>query len=335
MKKIWIEYIRSYATLAVVFLHISSSLIDNLTYNDLGMTNYIILDICQLLCRWAVPSFIMITGYLILNNEKKINIRKYIFRIFVIILLFGSFYSFLELFFVNREINLTIIIKSLLNTLQGNTWSHMWYLYTLIGLYIVTPVLRIVTKHISDNDLCVYLYILIIGCTVIDTFNYIFGLNLKNYMELSIYVLYYLTGHYISRRDDLLKGKEMYCMIFGITMMLILDIVSINNSQSNLEWLTGLDNIFTYLFSVGLFLLLKKKFQQKTSSNFIDIISKYSLIIYLIHPFYINILYKVLEITPVSFPIYFGIPFMFLIVLILTLISSMILKKMPFIKKFI
>ena len=27
-------------------------------------------------------------------------------------------------------------------TIIGKTWDHMWYLYTLIGIYLVLPVLK-------------------------------------------------------------------------------------------------------------------------------------------------------------------------------------------------
>ena len=157
MKKSWIEILRVMATIAVIFLHISMTIISNYTLEEAnGITNYIILDVSQLICRWAVPCFIMITGALLLDQNKKVDlvkIKKYVLRMLIVLMTFGVFYAFLELFFENRIINIKMIFQSILNTLQGKTWAHMWYIYMLIGLYIITPVLKIVIQKLDYNKL--------------------------------------------------------------------------------------------------------------------------------------------------------------------------------------
>lgn len=73
----WIEVLRAIATLTVVFLHISMTVIVNYTFDECGgLFNYIILDICQLICRWTVPCFIMITRSAIIKSIKRCEQRK-------------------------------------------------------------------------------------------------------------------------------------------------------------------------------------------------------------------------------------------------------------------
>ena len=111
----------------------------------------------------------------------------------LVLISFGTFYSFLEIFFEVRTINFSIILKSVLNTIQGKTWDHMWYIYMLIGLYIVTPALRIVINNSNLNNIFEMIVVLVIGTTLIPTINNIFDLKIENFMLISnAIILYYI-----------------------------------------------------------------------------------------------------------------------------------------------
>lgn len=336
MKKIWIEYNRAFATIAVIFLHIASSLIDNGTVLEIGITKFIFLDICQLLQRWAVPCFFMITGALLLNPDKKVDIKKYIFRISIVLILFATFYSFLELLFEYKTINLKIIAMSILNALQNKSWGHLWYLYTLIGLYLITPVLRIVIKNMED--ISKFIIVLIVGCLGVNTVNYLFNVELENFMLFNEYILYYITGFYLSLDKNKFTNKNfnIICIFLIFVVMIILDIINIFVNGANLTWICGLDNILVYLLSTSVFLLIKNIYKNKKSeSKYISYICKYSFLIYLVHPFFINVFYKVLHITPLVFLLPVGIIIIFFAVSLLSLLSAIIIKKMPIIKKYV
>lgn len=342
MKKQWIEVVRVIATLAVVLLHISMTVIDRFEFDHIGNTNFIILDICQLMARFAVPCFIMITGALLLNPNKEMSkekIFKYIIRIAIVLITFGTFYAFLEIFFEKKTINLEIIFTSILNVLQGKSWAHMWYLYTLIGLYILTPILRIVVNKLNESELFNVILVFLIGAIGINTINHLLNLEIENYMLVNIWILYYLVGYYMTLENNKLSFKRInnyFIIITALGFMIILDIFNIVNYQENLKWIVNGDNIFVFLYSIGMFGCIKEKFNKDIKQNkFIEILSKYSFSIYILHPFWINLLYKVFNITPLNFPIFVGILIMFILIFILTLISSIILKKIPFIKKYI
>ena len=69
------------------------------------------------------------------------------------------------------------------------------------------------------------------------------------------------------------------------------------------------------------------------NNKIIECISKYSLPIYLVHPFWLNILNKGLGIYPDVLPDIIGEIVFFMYALILSLITSIILYKLPIIKK--
>src|SRR5699024_2388497 len=99
----------------------------------------------------GVPIFLMISGALFLTPEKKITIERllkhYVRRILLALLIFGTVFAVMELVMTERTFSLTMVGKGFLMTLSGNTWAHMWYLYELIGLYLITPLLKVVIAY--------------------------------------------------------------------------------------------------------------------------------------------------------------------------------------------
>lgn len=41
-----------------------------------------------------------------------------------------------------RTFRIRMIPEALKMTLMGHTWSHMWYLYLILFLYLITPLLK-------------------------------------------------------------------------------------------------------------------------------------------------------------------------------------------------
>ena len=43
-------------------------------------------------------------------------------------------------------------INSIIHFATGHSWAHMWYLYMLIGLYLITPVIKPFVVKASNKD---------------------------------------------------------------------------------------------------------------------------------------------------------------------------------------
>lgn len=82
---VWLNVLRVLATIGVVVIHTASGMISNL--NDLRY----ILEIYQALCRWCVPVFIMISGFLFLNSSK--SFRKILSQNFLRLLTVFIFWT--------------------------------------------------------------------------------------------------------------------------------------------------------------------------------------------------------------------------------------------------
>ena len=114
----------------------------------------------NILMNWAVPVFLMITGALLLDPNRQITysdcIRKYAKRILLALFVFGIPFSMLEILLNTKSITVRSLFEAIINVINGNSWSHLWYLYALIGLYFVLPMLKAFVNN-SDEKTLLYL----------------------------------------------------------------------------------------------------------------------------------------------------------------------------------
>lgn len=78
------DLLKIFASLAVVLVHISSS---RFLQHDVTSFDWQVFNLWDSACRWCVPVFVMVSGALLLNPNKKIDIasmvKKYIPRLLI------------------------------------------------------------------------------------------------------------------------------------------------------------------------------------------------------------------------------------------------------------
>ena len=244
----------------------------------------------------------------------------------LILILFGFSYNLMENIFTYGLSNiLSTILKSLLSIFSEDVWAHLWYIYMLIGLYLITPILRPFVEKTDENTVKYVLYGLFVVSIIVPTINEIFNVKITSfYLESFKYVLIYLLGYYIAN-TNIIKDKYIYIGgIIGIIGYLCLCYFIPNSSATN---------VFIILESILVFKLFSSGKINKKSNKILNSISRYSLGIYLIHPFWLNLLYKIIKILPDTMPILIGELAIWIYAIMISLISSIILYKIPIIKK--
>ena len=143
-RAVFLDKLRVAATCAVVLLHTVTGVMDHTDMGDYPVEKTVFLVLLDLIC-WCVPVFLMISGYLFLNPDRKITMGKmlcrYCRRIVSALFVFGVPYACLEQIATERCFRWHMIGNSFLMVLRGESWSHMWYLYRLLGLYLCMPLL--------------------------------------------------------------------------------------------------------------------------------------------------------------------------------------------------
>ena len=329
-KKVWIDVLRAIACVSVVLIHIISGYIEQGVVEKNSIIYIIDNIILQPLIRFAVIIFIMISGMLLLDNSKNVTMDKIfrkMYRMIIVLLTFGYFYCLLESVFNNRGQNFIFLIKeSFYNLISGNCWVHMWYVYMLIGIYFITPMIRVFINNASEKEIKFTMLGLFIFSICIPTINKNFNLNIQTfYLKSFSYVFIFMLGHILYNKKYLSNKIINFLGILGFTIYLIEGFFE-KQIQTDMFMLFEATMIFNYF--------VRKKDNIK-SNKVIDSISNNSFAIYLIHPFWINLIYKFFKVTPNCFCYPIGEILLFIIVFLLSYISSVILHKIPYIKKLI
>lgn len=151
-RQAYISYLRIFATIVVIWHHTCGTLAGNSTLFCLTHQQTLFYEAARQSVSWDVPIFFMITGALLLNPEKKLSIKKillYVRRILLALIIFGipcaMVMNMMEMH--EKGINWEIIQASLISVINNTGLGHFWYLYDLIGLYLVLPLLKIFVEN--------------------------------------------------------------------------------------------------------------------------------------------------------------------------------------------
>ena len=331
-RKAYIDYLRVFACIIVILIHIFSTA--RTDFSNHTMIEEIVTKSIVSICHFAVPIFFMITGYLFLTKDDEHSLKtffkKYVLKYILAIFIFGYSYAVIEEIF-NNNYNISILFKALLNTFQGNTWAHMWYLYSLVGVMLFIPIIKILLEK-SEKYLRYFLAILLISSLLLPLINNFF--NIKSGFDLiihSVYLSYAIIGYYLGNS----KRKSNLLGLFGIIILLFIIVLTqylaiTYENLGKLSILSNYDSPIILLLAILIFNLFKNI---KSGNGIISYISPYTYSIYLIHMFWINFIYKFLKINIYDYNLAIVSLLLFIIVFVLSLLSSIVLKKLPFLKK--
>lgn len=332
------EYIRTFASIAVITIHTMYSAL--LQFEETATTvENIIYRIVMNLMWWAVPCFLMMTGSLLLDSNRTISIkklyRKYISRMVLILCTFGLAFSWLEIFFDSRTISITQVPQAILNVLTGNTWAHMWYIYCLIGLYVLLPVYKIIAKYASDVQVKYILFILFIFESIF-RLTQIVGVDLGFYCHINTIYPFWLLMGVAWNRGMIKKDIKFNTVLLVVSSsLLIIMTVAWLELEIPLSVLFGYDSVVVIIQALSIFALFNRINVDIKFKTILMNIGDKSFGIYLVHMLFINIIYKLFKFNP--FTTKFAIAGIILIFanLVFSYIVTTIMKHLPVVKKII
>ena len=251
-----ISIMRIVATLAVVFWHTCNTMTNNLDQFPLTDGQYKFYMSGLYLVRWAVPIFLMITGALLLGRTipyRKI-FTKYLKRMLLALLLFGTAFAWLEILASERRVTPSLIGLGFLRVLEGQSWSHLWYIYSLIGVYLILPLLCLAAQQMDRIEQKILLFILFVFSFVIPTFEGLVGIKIGFEIPIaSSSVFYVLLGKYLDDdMSEVLKNKKT-----SVLFILILATLIIIGTCINPHVMESLSILTSPILTILVFSLLK------------------------------------------------------------------------------
>lgn len=153
----YFDWLRIIAALSVIFMHTAAGPL------RAGInTGWHLLNVCTSLAFTAVPLFFMMSGYLLMTSRKTADIsvllRHRLPRL-VVPLAGWTVVAVLWQLFLAHTLTPGAIRAQLVAALNGPAMVHFWYLYTLIALYVLSPILYGGIRTLGKSGR-VYLFVL-------------------------------------------------------------------------------------------------------------------------------------------------------------------------------
>lgn len=286
------SYIRAISCIAIIVLHTVFSAIlmfqDSLTPAQ-STASHAVAN-CMM---WAVPCFVMVTGALLLNPAKELSYRKlfgkYVFRIFVLLVAFCMVFRVFDIFMNHEAISAGAFLQGFYQMFTATSWSHLWYLYLLIGLYLLLPFYRMVAKHSGAFDLKYLLVIYIVFLSLVPLLqNWV---NCGFYVHVStIYPFYLFCGFVIHRKNPRMRIATAWLLLaVGTAAIVLLTILRWETGWKQLEALWGYSSILVIAQSAGFFALVSRCKGKAVVRKILLQIDRCSLGIYLIHMIFVRL----------------------------------------------
>lgn len=363
-REVFLDKLRVAATCVVVLHHTITGVMDHADMSLYPFEMKVFLAALDLIC-WSVPVFLLISGYLFLNPARKTSVRgmltKYCRRILLALFLFGVPYACLEQIALEHTFSPGMLGNGFLMVLRGESWAHMWYLYLILLLYLMTPAAKWLLERIPLPAVYVLSGALVTISSILPCLAVILEWKYPTEPAGSlIYLFYYLCGYLFAvsgnvgtragkaaqNQEGNAAGKRLKGCRGGALVWILQGAAAVLALGMAADRLSGIHTArtsYNHPFAVVLALLLFgagfvwSRSGRKSAQNtgFWKQAAALTFTVYLIHPVFLNFLYKFLHITPLNFNIFVSLPLFYLGTLLLSFAAAWELYRIPVLRKYV
>jgi len=337
-----LDCIKVIAVLAVVMIHSCGDFW--LLYSP-NTTEFVISNFFESLSRLAVPLFLMASGALLLNEEKTITVKriysKYILNIFILLVFWSIFYA--------------VLFDVIYPLIQGNHISssdvifdkilfghyHLWYLYMMIGIYAVTPILKSFVKKENAN---IVLYFIILSAVIQFTspvlsffsgnfkaISYVTRLRDMLHIKMFLgFVTYYLVGWYLVHVG---LSRKKRCILYGAGLLsAVLIFLMLQLYVAYGTWYSNM-NIFILLYAAAVFAFIHQRFNNTEKRSVI--VEKMSMLSFGVYVLHAAVLRIILNLIPYKNLIFFYILLIWALAAVVSFGLVWLMSNIPYVKKLV
>lgn len=333
MKIKYFSDIRIFSCISIVLLHIvtSASIIqkDAISLNDYSISMAIVYSLF-----FAVPCFVMVTGALLLGKEgESYNLKKifsYIRRIVVTLVIAITIFRIFSALMDEETINGSTFIDIIRQIFTGGSWSHLWYLYLIVGIYLLLPVYKLVADHAGSQTMIYLLVVYFIFLSVVPLMKN-WGVTGGFYIHVStIYPFYLFLGFALSKSYvSLNRMTSVFLVVLGTALTFVAVYCRYKYQLDFLDSFLSYSSPFVVIQSIGIFSLFKSLEKQKNISSVEASFDNCSLGIYILHMIPVRIFLRYMGINLYSYGIFAFLAIWIGIVLITWVVVFMIKKLIP------
>jgi len=266
------------------------------------------------LCRSSVPLFVMMSGFFLLpiKDDQSVFFKRKFTRVLFPFVIWCMLYAIYKFLMGQTGFNAMLVNIAHIPVNFGVEIGHLWYVYMLIGIYLLAPVVSPWLKTASKRHIEFYLLIWLVT-------------NLLPYIHLiypeiwgecywnSTPMLYYFSGFigyailgfYIKKfyleknKYDFIVGLFLVILGYAITAYGFYSRLNTVKTVAELELTWGFNTINVVMITAGIFLLLKNVTYTNTHAWYARIIEDIAIKsygIYLAHIILLNTVYGLLNV---------------------------------------
>lgn len=339
-RTVYFDYLRVFATLAVMILHISAQ---NWAVTDVNGHAWRVFNFADSVVRWGVPVFVMISGSLFLGRDIPVQklYTKYVLRMAISFVVWAAVYAlFIDGTLLNR---LSAVV-------EGH--YHMWFILMITGLYMCLPLIKPITE--TDSRLKYYLLLAFVFAfllpelatllrdfgneTVVNAANAIGG-DLDD-MDMHVvlgYAGYFILGFYLNKTELTRRQRlVVYALgVLGFAFTVMMDLIVALRTQTCCSHYYSNFTVNVLLEAVAVFTWFKyRRYDRERLNAFMRKMAKYSFGAYLVHALVIEQLDARLGLNTLAFEPVLAVVGIGVIVFVVSFAVSALLNQIPIVKKY-
>ena len=341
-RMVYLDLLKVIAIFLVIYNHSHQYMND--TNSLVKSLHYLTYDMCKV----AVPLFIMTTGAIFLGRQTSYSeiFRKRIFRVIIPLLVVLG----ISIFLYGGDLKGILLSPFVIYTIPEYPY-WVWYLYMLIGLYMVTPFLQRMIKNFKEKDYMVFFALFLFLPSVLEMFPYItnivFGEPYKfvesfSLCTFSICIGYYVLGYYLNNKVITSKMVKISSIVYVLFVILgtVYLYLGINKFSLTFDTLISYQSFLICIPSLCVFVIFKyfigDRLKNKHINNTICNLSNLVFGIYLFHVFITRTLYD-MNFIQITFDINtcLGVLILDIICFVITAFIVYLLRLIPVFKKFL
>ena len=198
-REVGLDLLRIISLTAVVIVHVCGTIIPKMPVTDVRWQTA---SFIRGILTWQVPCFVMISGRFFLDPAREVDtrkIRKAVIRLICAFLFWNLLY---QLFYYFSGAYSNLNWNGILSEAVHGAY-HFWYIYMLLGLYILVPILRNLVRNRTATRYFLLLFLLfsllngymdklpLIGTTIRQV------LDMVNFHHAVGFVGYFVLGYYL------------------------------------------------------------------------------------------------------------------------------------------
>ena len=283
----WADSMRILAIFLVITIHASGYVL--IAWSSVSQFAWFVANLVDSFARISVPLFVMLSGALLL--DKKESTLQFISKRIPRLMLPWFFWGTVQLLY-NASFSLNLLFAPGIKSRVIDTYlGGFWFMPMLLGLYLVTPLLKPFIQKAKNIDFYYVFLLWFIAVPFVTTLTTIFGFSLSLLIPVWLqYTGYFLAGYFLVHKCTFTKKtiKQLRFLFIVSTCIIMFGTYFFTVLEGTFtELFYSYTNIFVFTSSISGFIIFKDFFEtinySKKAKRFLLIVSSASLGIYLSH----------------------------------------------------